>query len=307
MRRILPPLLLAAILTGCAAAPAASAAPTPAPTPAPGQFVFTRDNFPRLDGSTATVPLGQAVAAVLLGESREEAADLVQFNKTDGAYDNLTYANADLLLVAEGSERAYVLRDELGLKWDMEPFAREGLVFMVNADNPVDGLTSEQVRDIYAGKIANWKDVGGGDREILPFQRPDAGGSQSIMLKEVMGDTPIMAPANEGMTILTMGGLIDTLRSYDDSPGAIGYTVYYYANDMEMADGLKLLTIDGVAPSAETIRDGSYPFRTSYYVVKSATAAADSPTGVLYDWMLSQEGQDLVAGEGYVSVLEPSR
>ena len=307
MKRIGLSLLLILALTGCSAAPAAEVTPTPAPTPAPEQFVFTRENLPRLDGSTSTVPLGQAVAAALLGESREEVADLIQFNKTSSAYSRLMYDTADLLLAAEGSERVYAERDELGQKWDMEPFAREGLVFMVNADNPVDSLTSQQVRDIYAGTVTNWSEVGGSDTTILPFQRPDAGGSQSIMLKEVMGDTPIMAPANKGMVVSSMDGLIETLRTFDGSPAALGYTVYYYASDMNMADGLKLLSIDGVSPTADTIRDGSYPFRTNYYVVKNADTAPDSPTAVLYDWTLSQDGQDLVAGEGYVSVLEPSR
>lgn len=102
----------------------------------------------------------------------------------------------------------------------------------------------------------------------------------------------------------TMGGLIEAVKGMDGSPGAIGYTVYYYADEMEMAQGLKLLALEGVAPSPETIRDGTYPLLNPKYVVIPADAAADSPNRVLYDWLLGDEGQKLVAQEGYIAISE---
>lgn len=279
---------------------------TPATTPAPGQFVFTRENFPRLDGSTATVPLGQAVASVLLGENRESVSDLAQFHKTSRAYYNLVDGSADLLLVAEGGEDSYAYRDEHGKTWRMEPIAAETLVFFVNADNPVDNLTLDQMRDIYSGRITNWSQVGGSDAPIQAYQRPAGGGSQAIMDKEVMGNLSMMTPSNTDYVVATMEGIIQAVRAWDDQPDAMGYTVYYYASDMGMADGLKLLSIDGVSPTDDTIRDGSYPIHTAYYAVMDAETPADSPTGILFNWLLSQEGQDLIAHEGYVSVKEPT-
>jgi len=288
-----------------AGTPAAASTPSPAGTPAPGQFVFTRENFPRLDGSTATIPLGQAIAAVLLGESREEAAQLIDFHKTTMAYHNLTDGWADLILVAEGGQDSYDYRDTREKSWRMEPIAAETLVFFVNQDNPVDGLTLDQVRDIYAGKITNWKEVGGNDAPIQAYQRPKTGGSQAIMDKEVMGDTPMMEAPNTDYVVATMEGIIEAVRAWDGEPDAIGYTVYYYADDMGMADGLKLLSIDGTAPSDETIRNGSYPIHTAYYAVMDSHTPAESPAGILFDWLLSQDGQNLIAHEGYVSLLEP--
>ena len=315
-------LSLAMVFTLCACSPKeAEATPTPAPAvsetpaatatpaPAPSQepFRFTRENFPRLDGSTANVPLGQAIAAVLLGESRESVSDLIQFNKTSRAYYNLVDGNADLLVVAEGGEDSYAYRDEHGKKWRMEPIANETLVFFVNADNPVDGLTLDQVRDIYSGKITNWKEVGGADAPIQAYQRPKGGGSQAIMDKEVMGDLPMMEAPNIDYVVSSMEGIIEAVRGWDDRPEALGYTVYYYASDMGMTDGLKLLSIDGVEPNDATIRSGEYPIHTAYYAVMDSEAPADSPAGILFDWLLGQEGQDLIAHEGYVSVLEPSK
>lgn len=306
-------LSLALILAGCRSAP--EPAPTPAPTPeatvpatpAPGQFQFTRENFPRLDGSTATVPLGQAVAAVLLGESREGVSDLISFNKTSRAYYNLVDGEADLLIVAEGGEDSYAYRDEQGKSWRMEPIAAETLVFFVNEDNPVEGLTLDQVRKIYSGEITNWREVGGSDAPIQAYQRPKGGGSQAIMDKEVMGDLPMMEPANSDYVVSSMEGIISAVRAWDDQPDALGYTVYYYADDMGMADGLRLLSIDGVEPNDDTIRSGEYPIHTAYYAVMDAGTPQGSPTAILFDWLLSQDGQDLIDHEGYVSVLEPSK
>lgn len=287
--------------------PEPTATPEPTPEPAPEPFRFTRENFPRLDGSTATAPLGQAVASVLLGESREQLGDLIQFHKTSRAYYNLVDGQADLLLVAEGGEDSYQYRDDHGKKWCMEPVAAETLVFFVNADNPVENLTLDQVRDIYSGKITNWKEVGGSDAPIQAYQRPKGGGSQAIMDKEVMGGLPMMEPANADYVVSSMEGIIEAVRGWDSQPDALGYTVYYYATDMGMTDGLKLLSVDGVAPTKETIRSGEYPIHTAYYAVMDADTPEDSPTAILYHWLFTQEGQDLVNAAGYVSVLEPSR
>ena len=266
-------------------------------------FVFTRENFPRLDGSTSTVPLGQAIASVLLGESREEVGDLVQFSKTTASYQNLIWGNADVVIAAEPAEIVWEEKESLDFDWEMAPFAVDGLVFLVNADNPVDSLTTEQIQKIYTGEITNWSQVGGEDREIVPFQRNATAGSQTAMIQQVMGELPLMdAPAEYVRG--EMGDLIEAVAAYDNSPAAIGYTVYYYAEDMEMADGLKLLSVDGVSPSDETIRSGEYPFLNNYYVLTAAGLAEDDPAKVLYDWILSEEGQRLVAHEGYVSVLD---
>ena len=153
MKKLTPVLLVLALLCACAPQGVrSSSGPAATPTSTPGEtFVFTRENFPRLDGSTATVPLGEAIASVLLGESRENVADLIHFSKTTGAYNALMAGEADLLVVAEAGEATYAQRDEQGLEWSQEPIATEALVFMVNADNPVDSLTVEEIQKIYTG------------------------------------------------------------------------------------------------------------------------------------------------------------
>lgn len=291
-------LVLALPLAACGGQQAAS---TPTPGADGGAVVFTRENMPRLDGSTATAPLAQAAAAVLLGESEEDVADLIDFSRTTESYRQLMQGNADLLIAAEPNAAVFDEMEEAGFEVQMEPLATDALVFMVNEDNPVDSLTTEQLRGIYSGEITNWSEVGGADLDIVPFQRNAESGSQVLMEKLVMDGTEMTEPP-EGYMIASMGGLMDAVKEYDNSSNAIGYSVYYYAHDMQMAGGLKLLKIDGVAPEAATIRSGEYPFLNPYYVAMNAAEPEGSMTRVLYDWLLGPDGQKLVDMKGYVSV-----
>lgn len=304
-KRVLAAFTSAALLLSLAACqqPAETTTEESSPSPSPETVTFTRDNFPRLDGSTSTAPLGRAVASVLLGESEEEVADLIQFSRTSESFRQLMQGNSDLLIVAEPSPDVLDELDEAGFEIQMEPFANDGLVFVVNADNPVDSLTIEQLRGIYTGEITNWKEVGGEDLEITPFQRNAESGSQVLMEKLVMGDLEMMDPP-EGYMLSEMGTLMEAVRSYDNSASAIGYSVFYYASDMEMASGLKILQVEGVTPSADTIRSGEYTLRNPYYVVMAADTPDDDLTSILYHWILSEDGQKLVSQLGYASVLE---
>lgn len=291
-------LVLALPLAACGGQQAAS---TPTPGADGGAVVFTRENMPRLDGSTATAPLAQAAAAVLLGESEEDVADLIDFSRTTESYRQLMQGDADLLIAAEPNAAVFDEMEEAGFEVQMEPLATDALVFMVNEDNPVDSLTTEQLRGIYSGEITNWSEVGGADLDIVPFQRNAESGSQVLMEKLVMDGTEMTEPP-EGYMIASMVGLMDAVKEYDNSSNAIGYSVYYYAHDMQMAGGLKLLKIDGVAPEAATIRSGEYPFLNPYYVAMNAAEPEGSMTRVLYDWLLGPDGQKLVDMKGYVSV-----
>ena len=267
------------------------------------EYRFTRENFPRMDGSTSTVPLAQAAACVLLGETRESVEELVVFNRTTQSFRNLAAGLCDILIVAEPSPDVF---EELkGQRFEIEiaPIATEALVFIVNASNPVDSLTHEQIKGIYTGKITNWREVGGEDIEIVAYQRDPEAGSQVSMEKLVMdGLEMTAAPTQSVPTAFGMGDLIEALKGFDGSANAIGYTMFYYAEEMRMAEGLKIIAVGGVAPGDNTIRAGEYPFLNPYFAVIGANEPDDSPARIMYNWLLSDEGQALVSHEGYVSV-----
>ena len=287
-------------VTESAAAPADSTAAPVESTAAANEFRFTRESFPRLDGSTACLPMAEAVCSVLLGESREDVQDLIHFNRTTQSFRNLMEGECDLLLAGEPNAAVFEEMEENGFEYDIEQIATDALVFLVNENNPIDSLTTEQIRAIYTGEITNWKELGGEDAEIVPLQRNEGAGSQALMKKLVMQDTPLME-APESYYPGSMGELMETVKSYDNSGNAIGYSVYYYAHDMEMAKGLKLLKVDGVEPNSETIAAAQYPHRNAYYCVIARAAAEGSPTRVLFDWLMSEDGQSLLSEEGYVT------
>lgn len=276
-----------------------TASPEPTGEPAEDEFVFTRENFPRLDGSTSTQPLGQAIACVLLGEPREDVADLAVFRKTTQSYRNLLSGQCDLTIAAEPDAEVFDEMAEKGFEVEMVPVAMDALVFVVNGENPVDSLTIQELRQIYTGEITNWREVGGDDLEIDAFQRNKASGSQVLMEKLVMQGLEMTQPPQEYL-IGEMEGLVQVVKRFDGSASAIGYTVYYYANDMQMADGLKILQIEGVTPNDETIAAGEYAFLNPYYLAMDKATPEDSPVRILFNWILSPEGQNLVKLENYV-------
>lgn len=164
----------------------------------------------------------------------------------------------------------------------------------------MDGLTLDQIKGIYSGEITNWKDVGGNNDEIRAFQRPEESGSQTA-LQKLMGDTPIKEAPTEQIAT-GMGEIIREVSQYKNFKNAIGYTFRYYSNEMVKNDQIKLLEVNGVAPTKENIRNDSYPISSEFYIV---TAGSTNPNvEKLIDWVLSEQGQQLVEKVGYVP-LEP--
>lgn len=269
-----------------------------AESPEPVTFTFTKQNMPVLDGSTATIPLGEAVMSVLLGLPRGECE--VEFFGTSNAYNRLINGNSDVLLVYEPTDETVNFINSFDDKVEMAAIGRDGLVFLVNAANPLAGITTDEIRGIYMGEITNWSELGGDDIPIKAYRRNSTAGSQALMEKLVMkGDE--MADLGSDMIVGSMGGLIETVGGYDNSEGAIGYNVYYYVTEMRLEDNVKLLEIDGVAPSIESISSGDYPFINDFYVVIRSSEPEDSPARILFNWIQGEEGQALVSHEGYAA------
>jgi ABC-type phosphate transport system substrate-binding protein len=262
-------------------------------------FKWTPESFPRLDGSTATIPLGQAVAAAFLGLTREETEPYIAFSGTDPAYEKLANGETDLLIVYEASPETL---EYYAGAFDLAPIGRDALVFLINKQNPVNNVTAEQIAKIYsADGIANWREVGGEDGEIRAYQRNTPSGSQTMMEKLVMQDVPL-APAPSNLVIGEMGGLVDMIASYDNGKNAVGYNVYYYVTRMKQDENVKLLSIGGVAPSPETIGSGEYPFVNDFYAVIRKDAPKDSPERLLYGWLQTADAKKLMTREGYVPI-----
>ena len=238
-----------------------------------------------------------------LGEDLTESEINTEVTTTDYAWRNLLAGDADLLLVYEASSETKEIIRESKTKLKISPIGVDALVFIENEKNKVNNLTTEQIQRIYTGEINNWKEVGGDDISIQAFQRPLNSGSQTLFLNLVMKDkTPKKALKFEQPA--EMSGLIDVLASYNNSQNAIGYSVFYYAKKMYQVPGLKLISVDGIMPSDESIGSGKYPFLNKYYLVIREDTPDDSPTKKLYDYILSDKGREAIIRAGYIPYVE---
>ncbi len=275
------------------------ATPTePEPTPKYPNSIWDGE-LPTMDGSTSAIPLETGIKAKLLGIKWAEAKELVNHTKTHIAFGNLLNGETDLIFSVPISKEQQAQADEMGVKLTFTPVAKEGFVFVVNADNPVDSLTQEQLRAIYSGEITNWKELGGNDEPITAFQRNRDSGSQNYMT-EFMGETPL-AEAPTELVSGSMGGILSKVASFDYGTGAIGYSVYSYAAQMSAdRNEIKLVAVDGVKPTKATMADNSYPLSSCTYII--TTDKADENTRNFAAWAVSDEGQKCVLESGYLPV-----
>ena len=306
----------AGILTACKGddTPASSASTSPeAPASSVSELepigLFTVEDFPKLDGSTACIPLMAQMMADTTGIDLEVAQSGISVSTTAYAWENFGLWSrsdsedygAQLLIVYEAPEYVKEELAEADAKLEQKAIGRDALVFIVNESNPVQSLTQQQLRDIYAGKITNWKEVGGEDLDIVPFQRGEDSGSQTLFRKLLIQGGELMDTPTE-LAPAAMGELVDSIAAYNNSSNAIGFSVYYYIDQMYSQPGLRLLAVDGVTPSNDTIASESYPLCNEFYAVLHADAAADSPERQLYDWLDTAAGQDCIKKSGYVAV-----
>jgi len=303
----------AGILTACKGddTPASSASTSPeAPASSVSELepigLFTVEDFPNLDGSTACIPLMAQMMADTTGIDLEVAQSGISVSTTAYAWENFgLYPDeeytARMLVVYEAPDYVKEELKEANAQLEQKPIGRDALVFIVNENNPVKSLTRQQLKDIYAGKITNWKEVGGEDLAIVPFQRGEDSGSQTLFRKLLIQGGELMDPPTE-LAPAAMGELVDSIAAYNNSANAIGFSVYYYIDQMYSQPGLRLLAVDGVTPSNDTIASESYPLCNEFYAVLHADAAADSPERQLYDWLDTTAGQDCIKKSGYVAV-----
>ncbi len=302
-------LVVLMVLTGCSEVPEGLEQPETPSVPEqeePEEIVlegtdYLRENFPIIDGSTSLIPLEAGIRAAIFGKTIEEAALDVSHTTTWGSLQNLLEGNVDMIFSVALSDSQKRQAEYWEAELESVPVAYEGFVFVVNAKNPVDELTQEQLRKIYSGEITNWKEVGGNDAEIIAYQRNTDSGSQNYMI-EFMGEVPLMdAPSVKRPG--SMAGLMDAIAINDNAENAIGYSVYTYAADMYgNGDEIKFIKVDGAKVNKNSMAKGEYPLVGYNYAIFNAEEPEDSNVRKLVEWMLSDEGQLAAAKAGYVTM-----
>ena len=263
--------------------------------------ISIESNYPKLDGATAAYPVyASIVQAVYKGLNEETVKDYVQCNTTPVAYERLINKEVDAIFGAEPSKSQLEMAKKAGVELELIPLGREAFVFLVNKDNPVSNLSVEQIQDIYTKKIKNWKKAGGQRAKIMAFQRPENSGSQTIMENKVMNGIQMAPPLEEEYYEL-MGGIVNGVASYRNYKNSIGYSFRYYVTGMNKNDNIKLLSINGAEPSRENIRTGKYPYTIDFYII-TRKDVKNKNLDMLIEWILSDEGQEVVEKTGYVPI-----
>ncbi|MDD3243079.1 MAG: phosphate ABC transporter substrate-binding protein [Eubacteriales bacterium] len=273
---------------GCAAktpdptqAPAATAAPRQ--TQEPAKLSGTLE----VGGSTSVQPLMEALADAFMNEN-----DGVEINVQGGGSGVGIASTADGLFEIGMSSRS--LKDEEKAK-GLKPvtIALDGIAVTVNAANPVNALTTEQIQKIFKGEITSWSQVGGSDAPIVVYTREAASGTRGAFLelmklqddedKSLITDKALEANSNGSMKTNIAG-----------NANAIGYISLGSVDDT-----VKAVDVDSVKASVDTVLDGTYPVKRPFLVVTKGEPTALEQAFMNY--ILSDEGQKMVTDKGYIS------
>lgn len=255
--------------------------------------------LPVIDGAAAVFPVYSAFVHAIYPETTEFGNGVFEYNNTSYGYELLAQKKTDVFFGAYPSKEQIAYAEECGTEFIYTPIGHEAFVFFVHKDNPIDNLTTQQIKDIYSGKITNWKEVGGNDEEIVAYQRNEGSGSQS-MLKRFMGDTPIMEAPSEQVNDM-MVGIIEQVADYRNKTNSIGFSFRYYVEGIIKNPDIKVISIDGITPTVDNIKSETYPIITKLYAV--STANEENPNvQILIDWVLSEEGQRIIEETGYAGI-----
>ena len=258
------------------------------------------EEWPVIDGALACLPYYEKMASLVLGMPIEEARQYVLDNNTPASFEEIAEGDADLIFCLHGSEEQEAYAKACGVTLDYTPYALDAFVFFVNKDNPVESVSMQQLKDIYAGKITNWKELGGNDEPIIAYQRNEGSGCQTGLYQYVISPDEVMTPPTE-QRIGDMGGIIDAVAFYDNAKGALGYSYLYFVTNQHFDEDIKLLKVDGYAPDAKNIQQGNYPMVTEYCLVTTTEKKTEgSAVKRIIDWCVSAEGQRLAEELSYV-------
>ena len=255
---------------------------------------YTKSNFqidkniPVLDGASALYPVISAVASATYPEKSVRfdgnnftKESKVQMRNTRGAYKAVVDGISDIVFCATPSKEQLLYAEQNNVELEFVPIGLEAFVFIVNVNNPVNDLTVDQIKGIYSGKITNWKKVGRLNSLIAAWQRKGGSGSQTAFLNFMNGEKIQTNP----------------LGIFFGNP--IGYSFRYYVEGITRNEKVKMISLNGIAPTKENIQNGKYPLSSNFFAVYRKDAKNEN-VKKLIDWILSPEGQRIIEDNGYV-------
>ena len=247
---------------------------------------------PQLSGLTGSVATDGSTSMQKVINTLGEA--FMNENKGITFTYNPTGSGSGIKAVQEGrcdiglSSRALKAEEkEVGLKETV--LAYDGIAIIVNPENPVSDLTLEQIADIYTGRITNWKDLGGNDAEIVLIGR-EAGSGTRDGFETITGTTDACQYRQE----LTSTG--DVITTVAQNPDAIGY-----ASLASIKDTVKALSVGGIVPTEDSVKDGSYAIQRPFVLVTVEGRALSECVQKFFEYITSSEAASLISAAGAVA------
>ena len=242
-----------------------------------------------VQGSTTVLPIAQAAAEVFM-QDNSQANISVRGGGSGNGIAALIDGTCD---IADASRSIKVKEVILCQKKGISPVgnivAMDGIAVVVNTSNLIDGLKMEQIKDIYTGKINNWKELGGTDMDIVIVGRDSSSGTFETFESIVMKGARVSPAALAQGSNKTVATIVSTTK------GAIGYVGLGYLNDT-----LKALEVNGVEVSHETVGSGKYPISRPLYMYTDGAPEGTAKQFIEFIW--SAEGQKIVTEQGFVAL-----
>ena len=270
------------------------------------EFGFDK-NMPSIDGSTSTYPFTEAVYTKLFSNGHAHDKFVPKHSKSHTSYERLINGEVDMLFASVyPASDILKLAKEKGVELELIPIAYDAMIFFTNASNPAKGLTKEEISNIYVNDAYdNWNEVGGPDALLYPYCRNNDSGSHAQMEKHFLNGNDIHPEVQKETSYTMSNVLTDVMGAKTENPlgYGLGYSIYYYYNNMDLfyntKTQLKLLEIDGVLPTDETIANGTYPLSNNTYIVLRKDTPKDSPARKMAQFMLTDLGQECVEMAGF--------
>lgn len=228
----------------------------------------------------------------------------IRHSNTHPSYVNLIERKVELIIAArEPSDDELALARQNRVEIKTLPIARDALAFIVSSLNSVESLSIEQIRNIYTGKFTSWADLGWQEDRIHPYRRNRNSGSEEKMQKLVMKGSPTLSGLLP-LDVNTLACMSCPSNALTRDQHGIAYTPYYYGTYMANFSVVKMVAVNNVMPSHETIKNGTYPLVTEVVVAYLSDLPKDSSAAKIRDWLLTVDGQKVVAESGYVPIKE---
>lgn len=266
-------------------------------------IILTQNELPRIGCSAITK---QLTSSIIQNFTQDEniADNIFDVYSTEEGFNKLIKDEIDVLISTYPTDDIMTFAKLNGVDLEITPIAKDGFVFFTNVDNKIDSLKVSDIQKIYTGQIKNWSELGGENIDIKAFQHPENSPTQNEMINSVMKNLKVDDAPKDVFYTKKFGEIDDLIATYDNTEGSLGYSYYYetkmlYDTDGKINNTIKILKLNGVMPSYDTIKNGDYPIISNYYLIRNKKNQSES-LNMFTDAVVSDRGKNVIKEAGYI-------